>query len=92
MHIWSLLNEKCDVSFSLFLCSSYIFLKDDKGRIFGLESRESNIGFHIACNVGQFDVVELVVNNCFGINLNAQHVKGITLLSCTVIRYSYEVK
>ena len=58
VHIWSLLNEKCDVSFSLFLCSSYIFLKDDKGRIFGLESRESNMGFHIACNVGQFDFVE----------------------------------
>ena len=85
MHIWSLLNEKCDVSFSLFLCSSYIFLKDDKGRIFGLESRESNIGFHIACNVGQFDVVELVVNNCFGINLNAQHVNGKTHFDLAVL-------
>ena len=50
-----------------------------------MESRESNIGFHIACNVGQFDVVELVVNNCFGINLNAQHVNGKTHFDLAVL-------
>ena len=33
--------------------------------------------FHMACKEGQFDVVELVVNDklkTFGIHLNAQHV------------------
>ena len=47
----------------------------------------------MACKEGQFDVVELMVNdqfNTFSINLNAQHVNGIThfdLALCTVIRY-----
>ena len=33
--------------------------------------------FHVACKEGQFDVVELMVNDqfkSFSINLNAQHV------------------
>ena len=35
----------------------------------------------MACTEGQSDVVELIVNNQFnnfGINLNAQHVNGMT--------------
>ena len=51
--------------------------------------------FHIACKEGQFDVVELMVNDqfkTFSINLNAQHVNGITPFGlafiCLVIRYS----
>ena len=48
----------------------------------------------MACKKGQFDVVELMVNDqfkTFSINLNAQHVNGMTpfdLAVCTVIRYS----
>ena len=47
----------------------------------------------MACKEGQFDVVELMVNaksKTFSINLNAQHVNGMTpfdLALCTVIRY-----
>ena len=39
--------------------------------------------FHMACKEGQFDVVELMVNDqfkTFSINLNAQHVNGLTPL------------
>ena len=32
----------------------------------------------MACKEGQFDVVELMVNDQFKINLNAQHVNGMT--------------
>ena len=32
----------------------------------------------MACKEGQFDVVELIVNNQFSINLNAQNVNGMT--------------
>ena len=49
----------------------------------------------MACKEGQFDVVELMVNDQFktySINLNARHVNGMTpfdlALSSTVIRYS----
>ena len=48
----------------------------------------------MACKKGQFDVVELMVNEqfkTFSINLNAQHISGMTLIdlaSSTVIRYS----
>ena len=48
----------------------------------------------MACKVGQFDVVELMINDqfkTFSINLNAQHVNGMTpfdLALSTVIRYS----
>ena len=49
----------------------------------------------MACKEGQFDVVQLMVNDqfkTFNINLNAQHVNGITPFGlayiCTVIRYS----
>ena len=49
----------------------------------------------MACKEGQFDVVELMVNDqfkTFNINLNARHVNGMTpfdlALSSTVIRYS----
>ena len=41
----------------------------------------------MACKEGQFDVVELMVNDqfkTFGINLNAQHVNGRTLLNLTI--------
>ena len=46
----------------------------------------------MACKGGQFGVVELMVKyqfKTFGINLNAQHVTGMTpYMMCTVIRYS----
>ena len=48
----------------------------------------------MACKEGQFGVVELMVNEqfkTFSINLNAQHVNGMTpfdLALSTVIRYS----
>ena len=38
--------------------------------------------FHMTCKLGQFDVVELMVNGkfkvFFSINSNAQHVNGMT--------------
>ena len=52
---------------------------------------ENSISY--GCKEGQFDVVELIVNDqfkIFSINLNAQHVNGITpfdLALGTVIRY-----
>ena len=45
--------------------------------------------FHMACKEGQFDVVDQF--KTFSINLNAQHVNGMTpfdLALSTVIRYS----
>ena len=46
----------------------------------------------MAYKEGQFDVVELMINDqfkTFSINLNAQHVNGMTPFDvCTVIRYS----
>ena len=48
----------------------------------------------MACKKGQFDAVELMVNDqskTFSINLNAQHVNGMTpfhLALSSVIRYS----
>ena len=48
----------------------------------------------MACKEGQFDVVELMATDqfkTFSINLNAQHVNGMTpfdLALSTVIRYS----
>ena len=49
----------------------------------------------MAYKEGQFDVVELMVNDQFktySINLNAQHVNGMTpfdlTVLCTVINYS----
>ena len=41
----------------------------------------------MACKEGQFDVVELMVNNQFndfGINLNVQHANGMTPFNLTV--------
>ena len=40
----------------------------------------------MACKEGQFDVVELMVNNKngFGINLNVQHANGMTPFNLTV--------
>ena len=46
----------------------------------------------MSCKDGQFDIVEQIENSPFknfSINLNAQHVNGMTLFDvCTVIRYS----
>ena len=42
---------------------------------------------HMACKGGQFDVVELMVNDqfkTFSINLNGQHVNGMTPLDLSV--------
>ena len=46
----------------------------------------------MACNEGQFDVVKLIVNDqfkFFGINLNAQHVNGMTPFHLAVHMYGY---
>ena len=43
----------------------------------------------MACKEGQFDVVELMVNSkfkAFSINLNAQHVNGMTY--CELVKIS----
>ena len=50
------------------------------------------IRFHMACKEGQFDVVELMVNDqfkTFSINLNAQHVNGMTPFDLAVHMYGY---
>ena len=52
-----------------------------KREIQDLEFFVGNTPFHVACKEGQFDVVELMVNNqskTFSINLNAQNVNGMT--------------
>ena len=46
----------------------------------------------MASNEGQFDVVELMANEQFktlSINLNAQHVNGMTPFDLTVHMYGY---
>ena len=46
----------------------------------------------MACKEGQFDVVELMVNEqfkTFSINLNAQHMNGIPPLDLAVHIYGY---
>ena len=46
----------------------------------------------MACKEGQFDVVKLRVNGQFktvGINLNAQHVNGMTPFDLAVHMYGY---
>ena len=46
----------------------------------------------MACKEGQFDVVELLVNEqfkTFSINLNAQHVNGMTPFDLAVHMYGY---
>ena len=48
----------------------------------------------MACKEGQFDVVKLMVNDqfkTFGINLNAQHVNGMTPFDFTVRMYGYYI-
>ena len=48
--------------------------------------------FHMACKEGQFDVVELMVNHqfkTFSINLNAQHVNGMTPFDLSLHMYGY---
>ena len=42
----------------------------------------------MACREGQFDVVELMVKT-FSINLNAQHVNGMTPFDLAVHMYGY---
>ena len=46
----------------------------------------------MACKEGQFDVVELVVNDhfkTFSINLNAQHVNEMTHFDLALHMYGY---
>ena len=46
----------------------------------------------MACNEGQFDVVELIVNdqfNTFSINMNVQHVNGMTPFDSAAHMYGY---
>ena len=46
----------------------------------------------MACKEGQFDVVELMVNyqfDTFSINLNAQHVNGMTPFDLAAHMYGY---
>ena len=47
----------------------------------------------MACKEGQFDVVELMVNDIktFRINFNAQHVNGMTPFDLAVHMYSYYI-
>ena len=48
--------------------------------------------FHMACKEWQFDVVELMVNDqfkTFSINLNAQHVNGMTPFDLAIHMYGY---
>ena len=48
--------------------------------------------FHMASKEGQFDVVELMVNDpfkTFSINLNAQHVNEMTPFDLAVHMYGY---
>ena len=48
--------------------------------------------FHMACKEGQFDVVELMVNDQFNnlsINLNAQHENGMTPFDLAVHMKGY---
>ena len=49
----------------------------------------------MACKEGQFDVVELMVNDqflrLFSINLNAQHVNGMTPFDTAVYMYGNEI-
>ena len=49
--------------------------------------------FHMACKEGQFDVAELMVNDqfkTFSINLNTQHVTGMTPFDLAVHMYGYK--
>ena len=46
----------------------------------------------MASKEGQFDVVQLMVNDrskTFGINLNAHHVNGMTPFDLAVLMYGY---
>ena len=46
----------------------------------------------MACKEGHFDVVELMVNDpckTFSINLNAQHVNGMTPFNLVVHMYGF---
>ena len=46
----------------------------------------------MACKEGQFDVVELMLNNqfkAFSINLNTRHVNGMTPFDLPVHFYGY---
>ena len=46
----------------------------------------------MACKEGQFDVVEVIANDQFktcSINLNAQHVNGMTLFDLAEHIYGY---
>ena len=46
----------------------------------------------MTCKEGQFDVVELMINDqfkTFSIHLNAQHVNGMTLFDLAVHMYGY---
>ena len=45
----------------------------------------------MACKEGQFEVVELMINDLktFSINLNAQHVNGMTPFDLAIHMYGY---
>ena len=43
----------------------------------------------MACKEGQFDVVKLMTNDQFSINLNAQNVNGTTPFDLAVHMYGY---
>ena len=48
--------------------------------------------FNVTCKEGQFNVVELMVNDrfkTFSINLNVQHVNGMTPFDLAVHMYDY---
>ena len=58
------------------------YSKVSNKRTASINVQNGKIVSYMNCKEGQFAVVEV---KTFGINLNAQHVNGIT--QCTVIRY-----
>ena len=59
------------------------YSKVSNKRTASINVQNGKIVSYMNCKEGQFAVVEV---KTFGINLNAQHVNGMT--QCTVIRYS----
>ena len=75
-HIYDQLIENASIR-DLKIIISFIKKRETQN----LEIFVGNTPFHVACKEGQFDVVELMVNNqskTFSINLNAQNVNGMT--------------
>ena len=60
---------------------SFLYYKVSNNNTVSIKCTNGKTPFHMFCKEGQFDVVELKVNKqfiAFSINLNAQHVNGMT--------------